>query len=285
MNVISLEEFISGFNVPNRLAVFIDDTGSPSGIPGTLVKDFVAFAAVVVRTERLGELDADHVRFLSQYPGVREFHANDIRMKKKEWGCFSEEECLAAFSFWRDCLLRYTEIVPYVYIGVDQFIETIRPKIDQALSAGEIKQVDGWNWKSHKSIARRVFVTALQTWLRSQVSCDSLIMIRDLQDQEESGIQEIWEPGSGVYLDGVFQLDSIQLAGLQLADLAAYPLTRIHYIRALMKAGKKLDAFDELLGDLLMNSGRRLYSNLLGGDIETLLWTADDLAAVFPTVD
>jgi len=52
---------------------------------------------------------------------------------------------------------------------------------------------------------------------------------------------------------------------LQLADLAAYPLTRIHYIRDRLKTGKGLDDFDRLIGDLLMVSGTTLYSDILGG--------------------
>lgn len=283
--MISREEFVAGFDAPNGLAIFIDDTGSPSGIQGTLVKDFVSYAAVVVRTERLGALDANHGELLSRYPKVQEFHANEVRLGKKAWGAFSPNERLAAFAFWRDCLLRYTEVIPYVYIGVEQFIETIKPQIDQRLAAGEIKQVDGWNWNSHKSVTRRVFVTALRTWIRSRIQGDSLIMVKDLQDQEEPGLQEIWEPGSGVYRGGVFQCNSIRLAGLQLVDLAAYPLTRIHYIRERVKAGKTLDGFDELLGDLLMVSGATLYSNILGGDLEELIGAADDLAALFPATD
>jgi hypothetical protein len=182
--MISTKEFVAGFDAPNSLAVFIDDTGSPDGIQGTLVKNFVSYAAVVVRTERLRALVADHCEFLSRYPQAQEFHANEIRIGKKAWADSSPNERIAAFAFWRDCLLKYAEVIPYVYVGGEQFIKILKPQIDQKLAAGEIKQVDGWDWNSHKSIARRVFVTALRTWIPARISADGLIMIRDLKTKK-----------------------------------------------------------------------------------------------------
>jgi hypothetical protein len=278
--MITLDQFMQGFQYPNRLAVFVDDTGSPAGIPGILVNDFVAYSAVVVRTERLAELDAAHDMLLCDYPAVREFHANEVRLGKKGWAAFPPEQRLAALAFWRDQLLRLVEIVPYVYIGAEQFLTAIKPRLDSAMAAGQIKEVEGLDWNDHKSITRRVFVTALPNWLRSRLRNDGVILTRDLQNQEPRGLDEIWESGSGVHMSGVFRLDSMELAGLQLADLAAYPLTRIHYVRRLLRAGKRLDDFDQLLVDLLMKSGRHLYTDILGGTLDDLLGRADDLASV-----
>ena len=72
---------------------------------------------------------------------------------------------------------------------------------------------------------------------------------------------------------------------MQLADLAAYPLTRIHYIRDRLKTGKGLDDFDRLIGDLLMGSGSTLYSDILGGDLQSLLGAADTLSDLFSPAD
>jgi hypothetical protein len=81
-----------------------------------------------------------------------------------------------------------------------------------------------------------------------------LVIIGDADNKRNGCCERVFPPDANVFDDGVFRLDSKLVPGLQLADLAAFPLNRIHHIRARREQGRKPAPFDGIIEGVLRDN-------------------------------
>ncbi|NVJ10682.1 DUF3800 domain-containing protein [Myxococcus sp. AM001] len=98
--------------------------------------------------------------------------------------------------------------------------------------------------------------------MREKLGSLPVVLVEDADKERQDCCEQMFTPDAGVYCDGVFRVDSRVVPGLQLADLAAYPLNRIFHIKSRLSQGLELGPFDEPILDLYL-ANRSKYQLIL----------------------
>jgi hypothetical protein len=137
----------------------------------------------------------------------------------------------AGFSVLETHLLRGC----YVYVSGEQFESTIRPQLAS----------HGVPFKTHKEVLEHVFYNRLFSLLRQEGA--SFAIVADSRVPLTNALQiEAARDPRAILGGGVISVDSRVECGVQLADLLAFSLNRLHHARH--RGGARAQTpFDELI--------------------------------------
>lgn len=234
---------------PGRTLAFCDETDITHEATTTMLPHIHLWAAWVVPSVLYGEMrdSLDGYRRERELP---EFHANEIVTPGTEsaWKIVSHAERIAAFAFACRLVVRPECTLRYVHIPRQQY-----DQIRDGLPKGAIP-------KSHKSAVKKVFVDCIVDALRDAAPATLIL------DKDKAGSQPtLSRVPEGGHLEGggAVNANSASVAGLQLADVAAYAVGRYVRRRDRIITGKK-DAFDELAMTAVSALNGR-FTSLLSG--------------------
>lgn len=258
----SMQELQAELCRPGRILVFIDDTGTSSQPLGRdLVRDYVVHAAIVVRSDDYPSFLLEHSNLMTCHSGVEEFHTVDVVNGRGQWKGKSIATRLDALAAFSDVLERVGQVILHVGIGAEQYAE-LTSQVDKRLLTPT-----NWRWKSHSEAARAVLLKTVEARARAVLGALPLIVVEDADNERKNCCEQIFPRESDVYGDGVFRVDSSAVAGVQLADLAAYPLNRAYHVTSRLKQDRSPGPFDEPILDLYLRN-RDKYKNVLNGSAE-----------------
>lgn len=243
------EEVLLALTESGRKLLFVDDGGTPGKPLKELVKDFVLMCGIVIDSESYSDITmriSDHLRH-SKIP-LDELHATEIvnPSTSSQWYAADYGYRLQSIELLGSILIEYAGVIPYIYIGKEQY--------------KEIKKNTGTR-KKHKKGVKEVFYYAALTsdWLGN----DKCAVFYDLEENLEGRMRLINLGRQNLLGGGIFEASSNQVHGLQVADFAAYTLNRIFHIRDRVKEkGKKINSFDAALLEIYEKTESR-YQNML----------------------
>lgn len=241
-------QILAGLGTPGRTLAFCDETDITQEATSTMLPHVHLRAALILPSAdyRLMGEELDSYR---QVHGMPEFHANEIVTPgtKSAWKEIPVVERVAAFAFACELVTRPKCSIRYVHISRQQY-EQMRA----ALPKGAIP-------KSYKSGVKKVFLSCIVHDLRDATP-GVLVMDRDKVGTQPT----LTKVADGAHLvgGGAVSTDSAAVAGLQLADVAAYVVGRYVRRRDRVLSGKR-DAFDELAMSTVAAMNGRFTSLLL----------------------
>jgi len=233
--VYDIQRLQSELTHPGRTLVFIDDSGTPEQPLGEdLVRDFKLHAAVVLSSDAYRDFLGKHREFLLRYPWADEFHTVDVfQGKRGTWGAQNEETRRRAFNTMAGHFEQFVKKALYVYVGVDQYKEIM----ERARDAGTLHP-HNVNWDSHSEGARIVLLKSIVARVGIDSNAWPLVVVEDAEGGRENCREVMFGPQENVFSDAVFRVDSKAVPGLQLADLLAYCLNRLHHVRAKIRTNQ-----------------------------------------------
>lgn len=236
---------------PGRTLVFVDDSGTPEQPLGEhLVKDYKLHAAAVLSSDAYRIFLSEHQEFLSRYRWASEFHTVDVfQGKRGAWAAQSAELRQRAFNTMAGHFGRFVERVLYVNIGVEQYDEIM--KRAGAAGAPYPTNVD---WDSHSEGARVALLKAIGARTRLPPSPRPLVVVEDADGHRENVCEVMFKPEANIFSDGVFRVDSKRVPGIQLADMAAYCVNRLHHVRAKLRTMQLPRELDPAVMRFLLNN-------------------------------
>jgi hypothetical protein len=234
-----LDEFRKKLVVPGNILVFIDDTGTPEKPLGAhLVRDYKAHVAIVVKSENYAAYLDEHKRFLNTYPSAEEFHAVDVFQGRKEWKHCDVETRRRAFETFVDMVGQWVEMAYFIGIGIDQYNE-----LTQKAQAIAPLYPENVQWNSHSEGSRIVLLKSIMGRIQNAYQ-RPIVVIEDAESQKIDVMEHMFQESCNVHNASVYRIDSKNIPGLQLADLAAYCFNRRYHIIAKQKDGLPLRELD-----------------------------------------
>lgn len=180
--------------------------------------------------------------------GMTEFHATEVvnPNSNSEWRTPAYEDRVKIFEHMKLLLTEYAVKVYYCYVSKKEY-DKLRKK------AEEIGRVHA----KHKAGLKRVFLRSLFERLRA--SSKPVVLVMDQGKKISEPKSELWEGGDFLEGGGPIVADSSSVQGLQLADFAAYSITR--YVRSREKIeSDNATQFETIAAETLADLGRRVES-------------------------
>jgi hypothetical protein len=218
-STVQLREEISR---PNRLLIFVDDSGTPGQLNQYLAKDFVIYSAIFMNSDNYHKFSECALNTFKECElTIHEFHTTDMVQGIKDWENIPITKRLSIIKKWGEFLERYVEIIPHLNIGSEQYNEMM----DQAKSQNVNIE------KKQKNGLYKAFKIFLYKKLVHYYNNQEIIIIQDEINQKQSCYYVIKNPSNlKIFKNAIFYQNSRGFLGLQLADLAAYIINRMHII-------------------------------------------------------
>lgn len=224
---------------PRRTLVFCDDTDIAAGVPW-LRPDLRILVAVEMSSERYAPAAAGIEAALERL-GMPEFHATELaNPKKSPWRNVSAEGRVEALRFLADLFNSTGARVYQARIPKDQFV-TLKARAQRVGKVGV----------GFKHGLKRVFLRCLFDHLEAQGGETVVVMDQDRNLVEP--VVEDWPEGRFLVGGGPIAARSVDVPGLQLADLAAWSINRMLRRRPCFDDGTATDvdrAALEVVGNL-----------------------------------
>lgn len=204
-----------------RFLTFCDDSDIDGKPIQSFVADFRVLCAIKVRSENYTQLaTAFKERLKKLDSSVCEFHATEIvnPNRKSLWKQVPIRDRVDAFDFLRELLEENTESLYYCHSSKEQY-ETLRKEAEKQ---GKVSV-------NFKAGLKRVFLRALIKRL-AETSIPSIVVMDDDDNKKLPPRVESCPEGKFLVGGGPITADSREVEGLQLADFAAYAITR--YVRS-----------------------------------------------------
>jgi hypothetical protein len=238
---------------PGRVLVFIDDGGTSGKPLPDLAKDFELICGVAMKSEVYVDAKKHLLTALRAIgKGVTEFHAAEIvnPPSSSPWRAVSLAERQDALITLIGILRDAASAVLHCFVSGEQYNAEWRHR----LAAFGVRPLPT------KAALKDVFFNNLIPFL--QATGDEVAIVVDASKELSSAIsiQQVADPES-LYEGGVIHVDSRDEPGVQLADVAAYMVNRVHHVRQRLLDGK-CGPFDELIVDAAFEL-RPKFVNLL----------------------
>jgi len=256
-NEYSVEEFAEEIAHPGRILLFIDDGGTPGKLLPNLVKNYKIYAGIIFLSDNYREFDISAKQSLDAIgANIKEFHAKEVvnPPSNSPWRGLSQQVRLNTLSEWGAFLKKYSIDILHLSIGSEQYDEF-----------GKSPLVSPGKWiENHEQGLEKVFLINMLTELRNTYKTEDIIFIQDAKaNQVEPVFKPCINPDLNIFKNSIFYLPSEMICGLQLADLAAYLLNRLHHIQNRAQSGK-ISAFDLMIFQIY-NSVKDMTRNVLLG--------------------
>jgi len=216
------------------MLVFVDESGTSGKPLPNLARDFFLMCGVCMPSERYKIARAEMIAALTKVSsGIEEFHATEIvNPSKSEWKSLSFEARLNLLALLVDQLVDNAEFVGLCYVSGEQYPQLVA-------AAGRDPGM------TYKTAVRKVFFDSLINLFRTSGGDYAVIADSPKRLSNEIKIQRSSYP-EGLLEEGVIYADSRHVAGLQLADLAAYMVNRSFHINQRQLDGKS-NEFDRIV--------------------------------------
>ena len=213
------KQFEQALLVPGRILVFLDD----SELSGVFEGPVDLYGGVVLRSDDYANVEATLAGILSGYPKAKELHAVEVMNPSKAaegWTNYSMEQRRDVFARWGACLSSAHLTIPYLYLRRDQWQELLEQGHAQQ---GQVDILKGKQRKPEEAV-RRVALDLLARFIHANYGEQVAIFV---QDAKANQVQESRFIGhENVFECSLFHAFSHLVAGLQLADLAIYSISR-----------------------------------------------------------
>jgi hypothetical protein len=254
------ENILADLAAPGRLLIFVDDSGTSGKPLPDLATDFELLCGVAIPSERYPRLRANLAADLAAVsPQVEEFHATEIVNPgaRSVWSRVPINTRVRVLNRLVDMIEDSAQRIFYCYVSGEQCRGEMMSKIE----ARGIGALD------HKKALHKVFFNAVLQHVQTERINTAIVVDSSTPLPNALKIQAVVDP-QGIYEDGIIYVDSRVEVGLQLADLAAYLVNRIHHTRQRLIDGKR-GPFDELVIDLVSRLSPLLVNVLdqIGGAV------------------
>lgn len=231
-------------------AIYVDDSGNPGARSGSdfLPSSRKAWTAVIVPTTVASEVQEGMEIFLNAVRGefgVNELHFTEIYSKKGLWKDVSAEERAKVIGIMSEMINAFD--LPIVHQSVSDFTRTDHPKIARPFQTVE------WNTEDISHFGFLVLCSEVSVHLRELRDYSSKDFNLPFPLFADEGILKAGRsralPNWGDVIDGpeVRFRNSADIAGLQLADFAAFIINRTQWIAATRSPGPLTPAEEVIL--------------------------------------
>jgi Protein of unknown function (DUF3800) len=223
---------------PGRVLVFIDDSGTPEKPLPDLAEDFELICGIVIMSESYADVRKQLLAELRAIGnGVTEFHAAEIvnAPRSSPWQTVSLATRYDALRKLIAILKDTVSVVFHCFVSGEQYNAELKHKAS----------VSGIQPLETEKALRHVFFNNLIPFLQTTGQKTAIVVDSSKELSSAIRIQRAAEPPS-FYEGGVIYVDSRHEPGVQLADIAAYIMNRVHHVRQRLLDGKR-GPFDELV--------------------------------------
>ena len=199
--------------------VFCDDSEIAGSPHKNLAADLRILCAIVMSSKDYALIKNQMEDKLKTFAhNLIEFHATEIVNPKKTspWSHLSQERRIDAFKFLQTVLAQKIRKLYYAFVTEGQFRELRKEAQKQA--SVEV---------AHRQGLKRVFLRCLFERLAS--THERIVVLMDHDKPQDCPTIEKWPEGSFLVGGGPISAGSALIQGLQLADMAAFCITR--YLR------------------------------------------------------
>ena len=219
------KEILDGLCDLGRFLVFVDETGTSGKPLAHLGGDYVLICGVCMSSETYRCVKTQLADILTEMgPEIDEFHATEIVNPKvrSPWRQISLRERVHLFEQLAQILVKSAEFICLCQVSGEQYPQImagINPKM------------------TYKTALQNVFLTSLHRLCLVE-EMDTAIIVDSTTPLHDAIKIRLFRAPVGFYEGGVIYADSRNELGLQLADLAAFMLNRIHHIKRRQIEGK-----------------------------------------------
>jgi len=245
--MINIKDILSNLGNADSILIFCDDSDIQGQPNPNFVPDLRVLCAIKIDSANYNNLDIS--KQIARF-GVPEFHATEVvnPNSNSTWRSVKYEDRIKIFEHMKLLLTRYAVKVYYCYVSKNQY-DDLRKKAEEI---GSVRA-------QHKAGLKRVFLRSLFERLRTLSKPVVLVMDQGKNINEPK--IESWEGGEFLEGGGPIVADSSLVQGLQLADFAAYSITRYVRSREKIESGNA-NQFETIAAETLANLGQRVESLL-----------------------
>lgn len=233
MMVNEFDQVISGIEQPGLSLAFCDETENHGRPEKGLASDLMIYVAVIIPSEDYQKCKNNIISFLfSLSPYLKEFHATEVVNPKKdaEWRNIELKKRIEAFEFMSKTVIQYSQKIYYCFLSKEQY-QDIRSKSERKIDM------------NYKQAIKLFFLKQLIDRMKSSEEKNQAI-IMDSDKQEKGHIIRSGDGTNHLYEKGIIFSHSHIFPGLQLADHAAFIISRYRLKRSELLAGRG-NVFDE----------------------------------------
>jgi hypothetical protein len=239
-------QIVEGLTAPGSTLVFCDDSDITDSPHENLAPNLRILCALVLSSEDYALIKArmeNKLKMLGE--NLIEFHATEIVNPKKtsSWFQVSEGKRINALKFLKTLLVQWSRKLFYAFVTKQQYLE-LRKK---AQSEGPVSV-------AYKQGLKRVFLRCLFERL---AYADRTVVLLDQDRPQEAPTIECWPEGNFLLGGGPISAGSALIPGLQLADMAAFCITRYLRKRPCIVNGNA-GPFDTIAAETLAGLGSRV---------------------------
>lgn len=245
--MINVKDILNNLLDAGRTLIFCDDSDIQGQPNPNFVPDLRVLCAIKIDSTNYNNLDIS--KQIAHF-GMTEFHATEVvnPNSNSEWRKLTYEERVKIFEHMKFLLTQYAIRVYYCYVSKNQYDE-LRKKAEEIVSVHA----------KHKAGLKRVFLRSLFERLRA--SSKPVVLVMDQEKKIGDPKIELWKGGEFLEGGGPIVADSSSVQGLQLADFAAYSITR--YVRSREKIeNDNANQFEIIAAETLADLEQRVESLL-----------------------
>lgn len=220
-------QIISGIEQPGLSLAFCDESENHDRPEEGSASNLMIYVAVIISSANYYECKNKIISFLSSMDSnLKEFHATEIVNPKKgtKWHSIELKKRIEAFEFMSETVIQYSQKIYYCFLSKEQY-QDIRFKSE--------KKID----MNYKQAIKLFFIKQLIDRMKSSERENQAIII-DSDKQEEGHIIRSGDVTDHLYEKGIIFSHSHIFPGLQLADHAAFIISRYRLKRSELLAGR-----------------------------------------------
>jgi len=245
--VIKAKNILNSLGNAGRTLIFCDDSDIQGQPNPNFLPDLRVLCAINIDSTSYNDLDIS--KQIARF-GMTESHATEVvnPNNSSEWRKVAYEDRVKIFQHIKLLLTSYALKVYYCYVSKGQYDE-LRKKAQEICSVRA----------KHKAGLKRVFLRSLFERFRS--SSKPVVLVMDQGKKIDEPKIELWKGGEFLEGGGPIVADSSSVQGLQLADFAAYSISRYVRSREKVRAGNATQ-FETIAAETLAELGQRVESLL-----------------------
>jgi hypothetical protein len=238
------DAILAELTLPGRTLAFCDETDLTTVPTATMVGDIHAWVAAILPSESYVGLETALISYRAQH-GLPEFHGTEIVNPKSGtlWKAVPFDQRVDAYRFACGLVVSHASELLYSYIGKGQYADLLATHPDNGIP------------NSHKDAVKRVFRGSIISHLAWAAPA---VLVFD-KDKNNAGATLEPLPGCNHLVGGgIVRASSHVVAGLQVADVAAYAIGR--YLKRRDKiVAEAITPFDTVNMEMLANLNGRIH--------------------------
>jgi len=239
----TFDALTAALNAPGRRLIFCDDTSLQGRVAEHMEPDVELMCAVCLPSDAypsVGQVLAHRLEAL----GVGEFHAKEVVNPNSSsvWLKVSIQDRIETFRFMSQWLRNHVDQAGYLFIAKSDFEQM------KVVAGGPVALGIG-----QKSGLRKVTLSCVA----EQFASAQLPTLLVVDQAKPANKPQLTMPHAGLVGGGAIVADSAKIAGLQLADMAAYCIGRYLRKRAALRTGQG-GPFDQIALETMADFQGRL---------------------------